>query len=326
MRKPSTSTLILVAAVLVGIFVVSGGTYVVDEREQVIITQFGKPVGKPITEAGLRFKIPLIQKVNRFPKLLLEWDGDPGQIPTLDKTFIWVDTFARWRIVDPLLFFQTVGNEIWAQKKLDDIIDPAVRNAITSYHLIEAVRNTNRSPQELKLAGGEEAVGQELRVPIRVGREKITEIIQEQAAKKLLSFGIELVDVRIKRINYVEDVRKSVYERMVQERKRIAEKIRSEGKKQANIIEGNKTKRLLELRSQAYREAMEIKGEADAEAIRIYAEAYSRDPEFYAFIQSLEVFEQALDDKSILVLDTGSDLWNYLKRIEAPPSRRSEFK
>jgi membrane protease subunit HflC len=316
MMKPAN--IIIALVIILGIIVVSGGMFVVGEREQVVITQFGRPVGDPITQAGLHFKIPFVQKVNRFPRLLLEWDGEPGQIPTLDKTFIWVDTFGRWRIVDPLLFFQTVGTESWAQKKLDDIIDPAVRNAVTSHLLIEAVRNSNREKSELQtLAGEGEVVSEELQIPISVGREKITEIIQNRAAAKLKGFGIELVDVRIKRINYVEDVQKSVFERMVQERKRIAEKIRSEGQRQANIIEGNKDKRLLELKSQGYRESQEIKGTADAEATKIYAEAYNKDPELYSFVKTLEVFEQGLDENSSLILDTRSDLWKYLRSIDS---------
>lgn len=305
------------AAVGLAVLLGFGGLFVVDEREQVIVTQFGRPVGKPIQEAGLYFKWPLIQQVNRFPKTLLEWDGDPGQIPTLDKTFIWVDAFARWRVVDPLRFFQTVGNETWAQKKLDDIIDPAVRNAITSHMLIEAVRNTNRDEAEIRSVIGEEETGSDsLFIPINVGRYRITKMIQEHAAKKLLEFGIELVDVRIKRILYVEDVQKSVFARMIQERKRIAEKIRSEGKREANIIEGNKARKLAEISSQAYREAEEIKGRAEAEAARIYAQAYSRDPEFYGFLKSLDVYSKGLDEKSTVVLDTGSDLWRYLKSVK----------
>jgi membrane protease subunit HflC len=305
---------VIVAAVI--FFLLSGGVYVVDEREQVIVTQFGRPMGNPAVDAGLYFKWPFIQKVNRFPKMLMEWDGDPGQIPTLDKTFIWVDVFGRWRIVDPLLFFQTVGNEMWAQKKLDDIIDPAVRNAITSYHLIEAVRNTDRDRVELREVIGEGESGSDsLFIPIAVGREKITQMIQENAAKKLLEFGIELVDVRIKRVKYVEEVQKSVFARMIQERKRIAEKIRSEGKKEANIIEGNKAKRLLELSSEGYRKAEEIKGLAEAESTQIYAAAYNKDPEFYAFVKSLEVYERGLDDKSSLILDTRSEVWRYLRGI-----------
>jgi membrane protease subunit HflC len=306
----------VVVIIVLGIFVVGGGTYVVDEREQVIITQFGDPIGEPIVKAGFRFKIPFIQKVNRFPKLLLEWDGDPGQIPTLDKTFIWVDTFARWRIVDPLKFFQTVGGETWGQKKLDDIIDPAVRNAITSHRLIEAVRNSNRPKEELETAVEEDVARRQLLLPIRIGREKITEVIQEAAARKLTEFGIELVDVRIKRVNYVEDVRKSVYDRMIEERSSIAERIRSEGEEQAKIIEGSVKRQLAEITSTAYKEAQRVKGEADAEATTIYAGAYNKDPEFYAFLKSMEVYGKGLDANSGLILDTQSDLWQYIKRLE----------
>jgi membrane protease subunit HflC len=309
------ANVIVPAALVLGLLLFGMPFYVVDETEQVIITQFGRPVGGPITQAGLNVKVPFIQKVNRFSKTLMEWDGDAGQIPTLDKTFIWVDTFARWRIQDPLLFFQSVGTEAWAHKKLDDIIDAAVRNAVTSHHLIETVRNSNRAmADDLQEAGVESSI-QTAQDAIRVGREKITQSIQDQAAKKLQAFGIELVDVRIKRLNYVDEVLKSVYERMIQERKRIAEKIRSEGKREANIIEGNKARRLLEISSQAYREAQEIKGRAEAEATQLYAQAYNKDPELYAFVKSLEVYGRALDDKASLILDTRSDLWSYLKRV-----------
>jgi membrane protease subunit HflC len=310
---------VLAVIILIVIFVIGGGTYVVDEREQVIITQFGEAMGDPVTEAGLKFKIPFIQKVNRFPKLLLAWDGDPGQIPTLDKTFIWVDTFARWRIIDALTFFQTVGNETMGLKKLDDIIDPAVRNAITSHYLIEVVRNSTRSKEELETAVEEDVARQQLSIPIMVGREKITQIIKDQAAKKLLEFGIELVDVRIKRVNYVEEVRKSVYDRMIEERNSIAERIRSEGEEQAKIIEGNVQKQLAEITSKAYKEVQRIKGEAEAEATTIYADAYNKDPELYAFLKSMEVYSAGLDENSRLILDTQSDLWQYMKRLEPRP-------
>jgi membrane protease subunit HflC len=314
------TNLILAVIILVAIFVISGGTYVVDEREQVVITQFGEPKGEPKKEAGLKFKIPLIQKVNRFPKQLLEWDGDPGQIPTLDKTFIWVDTFARWRIDDPLKYMQNVGKETWAQNKLDEIIDPAVRNAITSHELIETVRNSNRSKEELEEAVEEDVARRQLLLPIRVGREKIDQTIEQQAARKLAEFGIELMDVRIKRVNYVEEVRKSVYDRMIEERNSIAERIRSEGEEQAKIIEGAVKKQLAEITSKAYKEAQRIKGEADGEAARIYAEAYNEDPEFYAFLKSLEVYSAVLDENSQLILDTQTDLWQYIKRLKPAPA------
>jgi len=286
--------------------------FTINETEQVVITQFGKPVGEPITTPGLKFKLPFIQKINVFPKNLLEWDGDPGQINTLDKTYIWVDTFARWRIKDPLLFFRTVYNEIGAQKKLDDLIDPAVRNFITSHHLIDCVRNSNRLMDTLEI--GLEQIGEKIpEMEVKIGREKLTRMIMEQVSPKLLEFGIELVDVRIKRINYVEEVQKAVYDRMIAERKQIAEKFRSEGRGESKKIEGEKEKILKKISSEAYRTAQEIKGKADAEAARLYAEAFNRDPEFYSFLKTLEIYKDTLDENTTLILTTNSDLLKYLK-------------
>ncbi len=240
-------TLALVAVFL--LFILFGGAvFVVDETEQVVVTQFGKPVGESIKNAGLHFKIPFIQDANYFPKNLLEWDGEPGQMPTLDKTYIWVDTFARWKISNPLTYFETVNNEIAAQKKLDDILDPATWNFITSHHLIEAVRNSDRK-MDIKELGVDETIREVIIKPIEVGREKIAEGIMEQAKPKLAQFGIELVDLRIKRINYVEEVRKAVYGRMIAERKQIAEKFRSEGRGESYKIAGDKEKELKKITS-----------------------------------------------------------------------------
>ena len=294
-------------------FVIYGAAYSVDETEQVVVTQFGRIVGEPKTDPGLKFKIPFIQKANYFNKNLLEWDGDPGQVPTLDKTFIWVDTFARWKIVDPVKFFQTVNNRFAAVGKLNDIIDPAVRNFITSHHLIEAVRKSNR---ELDTAeAGIEESGLKSRVTYRIntGRQQITQGILEQAQPKLTPFGIELVDVKIKRINYVEEVRKSVYGRMIAERNQIAEKFRSEGKGEAQKILGEKERDLQEIESEAFKTAQRLKGNADAEATIIYADAYGRDPEFYSFVQTLEIYREALDKNSSLILSTDSEFLKYLK-------------
>jgi membrane protease subunit HflC len=286
--------------------------FTVDETEQAVITQFGRPIGEPITEPGLNPKIPFIQVVNFFPKTLLEWDGDPGQIPTLDKTYIWVDTFARWRITDPLKYFRTVHNEIGAQRKLDDIIDPAVRNFVTSYHLIESVRNSNRPMDTMEI--GLEQIGKKATVTeVKTGREKITRLISEQAAPKLAEFGIEVVDVRIKRINYVEEVQKAVFGRMIAERNQIAEKFRSEGSGESKKIEGEKDKELKKISSEAYRTSQEIKGKADAEAASLYAEAYGRDSEFYSFVKTLEVYKNTLDENTALMLSTDSDFLRYLK-------------
>jgi len=300
----------LIAIVI--IFFLAGPMYVVDETEQVVVTQFGKAVGKPKTEPGLYFKIPIIQQVNRFRKNLLDWDGDPGQIPTLDKTFIWVDTFARWKIVDPLKFFETVNNEIAALGRLDDIIDPAVRNFITSYPLIETVRMTNRELDTFEV--GIDKV-QEISPlgEVKTGRAKIVKGIMEQAEPKLAEFGIELVDVKIKRVNYVEEVQKSVYARMIAERKQIAEKFRSEGQGEARKIEGDKERDLKMITSGAYRTAQEIKGKADAEATTIYAQAYGLDADFYSFINTLDIYKEALDKDSTLVLSTDSEFFKYMK-------------
>jgi membrane protease subunit HflC len=296
------------------VFIIYSAAYSVDETEQVVITQFGRIVGEPKTDPGLKFKIPFIQKANYFNKNLLEWDGDPGQVPTLDKTFIWVDTFARWKIVDPIKFFQTVNNRFNAVGKLNDIIDPAVRNFITSHHLIEAVRKSNRVLDTTEI-GIEEDSDRKTRVfyNIAVGRQKITQGILEQAQPKLTPFGIELVDVKIKRINYVEEVRKSVYGRMIAERNQIAEKFRSEGKGEAQKILGEKERDLQEIESEAFKKAQKLKGDADAKATIIYADAYGRDPEFYSFVQTLEIYREALDKDSSLILSTDSEFLKYLK-------------
>ena len=303
----------IVALLIVGIVLVFASAYVVDETEQVVVTQFGKVIREPKKTPGLYFKIPFIQQANYFPKNLLRWDGDPGQIPTLDKTFIWVDPFARWKVVDPVKLFQTVNNTVAAIGRLDDIIDPAVRNFITSYQLIEAVRSSNRELDTFEI--GLDDVKKEGRYGYQIvtGREAITQGIMEQAQPKLAKFGIELVDVKIKRINYVEEVRKSVYGRMIAERKQIAEKFRSEGKGEAQNILGEKERDLKRISSEAYRTAQEIKGKADAEVTKIYAEAYGADPEFYSFTKTLEIYGQALDDKNSLVLSTDSEFLKYLK-------------
>jgi membrane protease subunit HflC len=307
-----TKSIFLIPLAIIA-FVIYSAAYMVDETEQVVVTQFGRIVGQPKTDPGLKFKIPFIQKANYFNKNLLEWDGDPGQVPTLDKTFIWVDIFARWKIVDPIKFFQTVNNRFNAVGKLNDIIDPAVRNFITSHHLIEAVRKSNRELDTAEV--GIEETGRKTRVTysINIGRQKITQGILEQAQPKLTPFGIELVDVKIKRINYVEEVQKAVYGRMIAERNQIAEKFRSEGKGEAQKILGEKERDLQEIESEAFKRAQRLKGAADAEATIIYAEAYGKDPEFYSFVQSLEIYREALGKDNTLVLSTDSEFLKYLK-------------
>ncbi|MCX8043045.1 MAG: protease modulator HflC [Desulfobacterota bacterium] len=293
--------------------------YTLDETEQAIITQFGKPVGDAVTEAGLHVKMPFIQTVNYFPKNILAWDSDPGQVPTQDKTFIWVDAFARWYIKDPLLFYKTVNNVQAAQKKLDDILDATIYNFVTSHHLIEVVRSSNRllKTEQISTAGLPDKI--EGQVQIKVGREAMTSGVLKQAAPKLEQFGIALVDVKFKRINYVEEVLKKVYERMIAERKQISEKFRSEGKGESKKIQGDMEKELRRIQSEAYRQVEEIKGKADAEATRIYAEAFGKDPEFYSFVRSLDIYKRALGDDTHLVLGTESDFLKYLKEVKPVP-------
>ena len=303
---------ILLAVVLLLLIVFFQAAYVVDETEQVIITQFGKPVGSPITEPGIGFKVPFIQKTTYFPKNLLEWDGDPDEIPTNDKKYIWVDTFARWKIVDPLLFFQTVNNIGLAQNRLSEIINSAVRDFIAAYPLIELVRLTNRDFVDDETAD-DKISEKTILAPVTTGRKKIIQGVLRQVEPELIKFGIQVVDVAIKRLNYTEKVRNTVYGRMIAEREQIAEKFRSEGEGEARKIEGNRVKELKRITSEAYRTAEEIKGKADAEATLIYAKAYSKDPDFYSFLKSLGVYEEALAKDTSLVISTDSELLRYLK-------------
>lgn len=304
---------LIIIAIAALVVLVYNSAYIVDETEQVVITQFGRVVGEPVKSPGLKFKIPFIQQAIVFPKNLLTWDGDPGQIPTKDKTYIWVDTFARWKIVDPVKFFQVVKNEIAALKRLDDIIDPAVRNLVAGFPLVESVRNTDRSLDTFE--SGDDAQ-KRVRYSIKLGRDEITKRIVAQAKEKLIEFGIDLVDVKIKRINYIEDVRRAVYGRMIAERNQIAEKFRAEGKGEASNIRGEKEKKLQVIKSEAYKTTQEIKGNADAKAIEIYAKAYGADPDFYAFLKTMEVYKETMKKDSTLVLSTDSDFMKYFKGFE----------
>ena len=303
---------LLIIPLIIVLIAVFSAAYVVDETEQVVITQFGKSIGTPKLEPGLYFKLPIIQQANYFPKNLLAWDGDPGQVPTLDKTFIWVDTFSRWKIVDPLKFFQTVNNVLGAQARLDDIIGPAVRNFITSYPLIETVRMTNRELDTFQVGVDQDQDKRPLG-EITMGRQKIVKGILAQAQPKLKAFGIEIVDIKIKRLNYVEQVQRSVYQRMIAERKQIAEKFRSEGQGEARKIEGDQERELKRITSEAYKTAQELKGTADGEATTIYAQAYNQDPEFYSFLKTLDIYKKTMDKNSSLILSTKSDFLKYFK-------------
>jgi modulator of FtsH protease HflC len=307
--------LILAVIVILGLIVLNSSVFVVEEKEQAIITQFGKPVGDPVTEPGIHFKLPLIQKTHFFDKRFLAWDGAPNQIPTKDKRFIWVDSYARWRISDALLFFQRVQDERGAQTRLDDILDGETRNAIANNNLVEVIRSTNREFQITDMM--EEVSESEMSLKITLGREKLTRQIIEAASPRLQVLGIELLDLRFKRINYVEEVQKKIYERMVTERKRIADKFRSEGQGEAAKILGDKERDLKQIESEAYRTAEEIKGKADAEAVTIYARAYNQSPEsreFYQFTKTMETYKNTLSEKDWLVLSTKGDFFRFLQK------------
>jgi membrane protease subunit HflC len=297
--------------VLLGLAVLLSSVYVVSETQQVIITQFGEPVGQPVTTPGLHFKIPFTQDANYFDKRFLEWDGSPNQIPTKDKRFIWVDSYARWRISDPLLFFQRLRDERGAQSRLDDILDGETRNAIARNDLVEVVRTSNRDPASIPVESEETNAVLE---KIQLGRQALTRQILATTAPRVKEFGIELMDFQLKRINYVEQVQNDVFQRMIAERKRVAERYRSEGAGEAARISGERERDLQRIQSEAYRTAQETRGKADAQATRIYAEANNRDAAFYAFTKSMETYESAVDAKTILILTTNGELLKYLER------------
>ena len=307
--------IIPIAIVLLGIFIFNQVTFTVDETKQVIVTQFGKPVGEPITEPGIYFKIPFTQTANFFEKRYMEWDGDPNQMPTKDKKFIYVDTYARWQITDPLKFFKRLTNERGAHSRLDDILDGETRNFIAKNNLEEAVRTSNRQPALDTTIG----VTSDSLSHIYIGREKIQEQILKASNKQTSDLGIEILDFRFKRINYAKEVRERVYERMKSERFRIAEKFRSEGMGEASRINGEKERDLKKIQSEAYRTSEEIMGKADAEATKIYAEAYNKTgqaKELYTFLKSLETLKNTMDDETSVIMSTDSDLYKYLKNVK----------
>ena len=307
MSRVGTLQIVAVVALLI---LLNQLLYTVSETEQVILTQFGEPVGEPVVTPGLHVKIPFIQRPNYFEKRFLEWDGSPNQVPTRDKRFIWVDTYARWRITDPLLFFQRLRDERGAQSRLDDILDGETRNAVARHDLIELVRSTNRDPADVPIESEEEAVILET---IERGRQEITRSILETASGRTADLGIELLDLRLKRINYVEEVQQDVFARMIAERQRIAEQFRSEGQGESARIDGERERELAQIQSEAYRQAEELRGVADAEATRIYADSYNRDAGFYAFTKSLETYEQTMDPNTYFILGTDSELLQYLE-------------
>jgi membrane protease subunit HflC len=306
-----TKAILIVGAAFLLLIVLLNAFYVVSEKNQVIITQFGEPIGNAITLPGLHLKTPFIQKANYFEKRWLEWDGDANQIPTKDKKYIWVDTYARWRISDPLVFFQRVRDERGAQSRLDDIIDGETRNAVANFDLIEIVRSSNREfevTEETEILDLSSAI-----TKIQTGREKIAQIILENSSQTTPEIGVELKDIQIKRVNYVDEVQQKQFDRMISERQRIASKYRSEGDGKSAEIRGQKERELKKIQSEAYRQAQEIKGKADAQATQIYAQAYNLDPEFYQFMKTLEVYRTIMDKETWLLLSTDSEFLRYLK-------------
>jgi len=306
------SLVVAMILVVIVVMVLGGAFYVVNETEQVVITQFGKPVGDAIVDPGLKVKVPFLQKANFFDSRFLEWDGDPNEVPTKDKRFIFVDTYARWHITDPLLFFQRLRDERGAHSRLDDILDGETRNTIAKHKLLEVVRSTNREfvDEEITETGIRD---DEKFEEVSFGRKVLEKEVFETASTRTADLGIELLDFRFKRINYVEEVRREVYARMISERQRIAEEYRSEGAGEAASINGDKERELKAITSEAYRQAQEIKGKADAEAADIYAAAYNRDPEFYRFMKTMEVYRTTIDKDTILFLGTDGEFLRYLE-------------
>jgi membrane protease subunit HflC len=306
------AALIVTGIIVVFLLLLIGGSfYVVDETKQVIITQFGEPIGEPKSEPGLKIKVPFIQKAHFFEKRFLEWDGDRNQLPTKDKRFIFVDTYARWRITDPLRFFQRLRDERGAQSRLDDILDGETRNTIAKHNLIEVVRTSNREfsvAEDLK----DERIDEDFQ-EITFGRDVLATEVLAAAQGRTEDLGIEILDFRFKRINYVPEVREEVYARMISERQRIAEQFRSEGLGESARINGEKERELKLISSEAYREAQEIKGRADAEAADLYAGAYNRDPEFYRFYKTMQVLKGTLDKETVLLLGTDGELLRYVE-------------
>lgn len=301
--------------IIIAVIVIFNAFFVLDERQQVIITQFGDPIGDAITNAGLHIKVPFIQKVHYFEKRILEWDGEPKQIPTSDKRYIWLDTFSRWQIVDPLKFFETTRNETGAHSRLDDIISGTTRDIVSANMLIGIVRNSDREltfTQEYE----ESYIVDLIELPDYLGRGAIADSIFTISTPLVAEYGIKLIDVKIKRINYVDEVRIKVYERMVSERKKIAEKYRSAGQGNAAEILGKMQRELDQIQSEAYKTAQEIIGKADADAINIYAKAYNKDPEFYEFLKTLETYEKTIDKKNTLIMTTDSDYYKFIKKVK----------
>jgi len=309
---------LIILAILVGagLIILSSSVYVIDETEQVVITAFGKPVGDALTEPGIYVKAPFVQKANFFDKRYMEWDGDRSQVSTEEKQLIFVDSYARWQITDPLQFFKRLTNERGAQSRIDDILDGETKDHIAKNKIRDLVRSTNRTPVRSELTTGEL---KDSLTPIQVGRSQIQKEILISANEQAKDLGIEILDFRFKRINYVQEVQRQVFERMKSERYRIADKFRSQGQGEASRINGEKERELRTIQSEAFRQAEEIKGKADAEAALIYAKAYNKSAQsrdLYGFLKSMETYQKTFDDQTTVILSTDSDLYKYLKKMK----------
>ncbi len=308
--------ILLITALVVLLIAISQSTYIVNEQEQVVITQFGKPVGNAVVNSGIQFKVPFIQTPNYFDKRYLEWDGDPNQIPTKDKKFIYVDAYARWQITDPLQFYKRLTNERGAQSRLDDILDGETRDYIANHNIEETVRTSNRNPVTTDSLS--EPLTDTL-IRVDVGREQIQNLILASANKRASDLGIVILDFRFKRLNYVTEVQDQVYKRMTSERFRIADKFRSEGQGEASRINGEKERELKSIQSEAFKLAEEVKGKADAQAASIYASAYNKTAQsksLYGFLKSMESFEKTFDEKTSVIISTESEFYKYLKSMD----------
>jgi modulator of FtsH protease HflC len=308
-----TKNIIIIVVGILFVILTAGSIFILDETQQAIVTQFGRPVGEPRTEPGVNFRVPLIQKVQYFDKRYLEWDGDANQVPTRDKKFIFVDTYARWVITNPLQFFIRLRDEKSAQSRLDDILDGETRNAVASHDLLDIVRSTNRTPEVYE----DYYEDLEILEDISVGKDKIEAMILQKANERTTDLGIRILDVRFKRVNYVDEVRSRVYDRMISERNRIADQFRSEGQGEARKIVGNKELDLAQIQSDAIRESEIIRGKADAEATAIYASAYNKNSQtrdLYTFLKSMETLERSLDGQTSVILSTDSELFRFLKK------------
>jgi membrane protease subunit HflC len=307
---------------VLALFTLYSSVFVVDQAQQAIVVEFGEPKGGVISKPGLHFKKPFVQTVRYFDRRLLIWDGDPNQIPTLGREFISVDTTARWRIVDPLEFLKSVRDEVGANSRLNDILDSVVRDKISNTELEEIVRSKDWRPDTKALQEEEPLrTDVDLTAPTKMGREQLTREILADAQKGITPLGIELIDVRIKRLNYIDEVRSKVEDRMIAERQRVAEQFRSEGAGRSAEIDGETEREQRAILSDGQRRAEEIRGKADAEATRIYGEVFGADPEFYAFFRTLENYSRGIGENSTLMLRADSDFFEYLENIGTPRRR-----